>query len=171
MTITLDKNHSDLPALRAVCAALGKDATRPALTHLLIGDNCAVAIDGHRMHIAKLCDTIPDGLYQVVKSTKTSFVAIPSTDLTVNDFPSYKRAIPEKTACGAEVILVGDVHHDLAACIRALPEDRCVNIDYFCDALALFPDGCTVAPGTVSLRMEDTGGRLAVIVLLPIKEH
>lgn len=166
MTITLDKNHSDLPALRAVCAALSKDATRPALTHLLIEDNCAVATDSHRVHIAKLCDTIPDGVYQVVKSTKSAFVALPSGDLTPSDFPSYKRVIPEKTACEAEVILVGDVHHDLAACIRALPEDRCVNIDFFRSALELFPSGCTLAANDSALRMDDGNGALAVIALI-----
>jgi len=166
MIITLDKNHPDIQALRAVCAALSKDATRPALTHLLIEDNTAVATDSHRVHVAKLCDTIPDGVYQVVKSTKTSFVAIPSTDLTPSDFPSYKRVIPEKTACGAEVMLVGDVNLDLAACIRALPENQCVNIDFFRIALELFPSGCTLAANDSALRMDDGNGALAVIALI-----
>lgn len=166
MTITLDKTHPDLPALRAVCAALGKDKNRPVIAYLLIEDNHAVATDGHRLHIAKLCDTIPDGVYQVVKSTKSAFVALPSGDLTPTDFPSYKRAVPEKTACGAEVMLVGDVHHDLAACIRALPENRYVSIDYFRSALELFPSGCTLAANDSALCMDDGNGTLAVIALM-----
>jgi len=166
MTITLDKNHPDLPALRTVCSALSKDKTRTTLTHLLIQRNTAVATDSHRVHVAKLCDTIPDGVYQVIKSTKSAFVALPSGDLTPSDFPAYKCTIPEKTACGAEVILVGDVHHDLAACIRALPEDRCVNIDFFRSALELFPSGCTLAANDSALRMDDGNGALAVIALI-----
>lgn len=166
MTITLDKNHPDLPALRAVCAALSKDATRPALTHLLIEDNTAIATDGHRVHLAKLADVFQDGLYRVIKSTKSAFVALPSGDLTPSDFPAYKRVIPEKTACGAEVMLVGDVNLDLAACIRALPEDRCVDIDFFRSALELFPSGCTLAANDSALRMDDGNGALAVIALI-----
>jgi hypothetical protein len=166
MTITLDKNHPDLPALRAVCAALGKDATRSALTHLLIEDNCAVATDSHRVHTAPLTRAYPDGVYQVIKSTKSAFVALPSGDLTPSDFPSYKRVIPEKTACGAEVALVGEINHDLACCIRALPENRCVNIDYFRSALELFPSGCTLVANDSALRMDDGNGALAVIGLI-----
>jgi len=166
MTITLDKTHADTRLLFTVCAALSKDNYRPIIAHLLIQDNTAVATDAHRVHIVKLCDTIPDGVYQVVKSTKSAFVAIPAADLTVADFPSYKRFIPEKTACGAEVTLIGDVHHNLAACIRALPEDRCVNIDYFRSALELFPQGCTLITNDSVLCMDDGNGTLAVIALI-----
>lgn len=166
MTITLDKNHPDLPTLRAVCVALSKDNDRPIIAHLLVEDNTAVATDSHRMHIAPLTRAYPDGLYQVVKSTKSAFVAIPSGDLTPTDFPSYKRGIPEKTACGAEVALVGEINLDLAACIRALPEDRCVNIDYFRSALELFPSGCTLVANDFALRMESDNGAMAVIALI-----
>lgn len=166
MTITLDKNHPDIQALRAVCAALSKDKNRPVIAYLLIEDNLAVATDGHRVHVAKLADVFPDGVYQVVKSTKSAFVAIPSGDLTVNDFPSYKCAVPEKTACGVEVILVGDVHHDLAACIRVLPEDRYVSIDFFRSALELFPRGGTLVANDFALRMESDNGAMAVIALI-----
>ena len=169
-TITLPKGHADLAAFRTVCSALSKDETRPTLTHLLLQDNTSVATDRHRIHTARLTDTYADGLYQVVKRTKTAFVAVPAEDLDASDFPDYKCVIPDTNKCGQEVTLGTDVHKSLAKCIRALPEDRCVNIDYFCDALALFPEGCTAASDTFSLRMEDSLGRLAVIALMHIKE-
>lgn len=166
MTITLDKTHADTRLLFTVCAALGKDKNRPVMAYLLIEDNHAVATDGHRLHIAPLTRAYPDGLYQVVKSTKSAFVAIPSGDLTPTDFPSYKRGIPEKTACEAEVALVGEINHALACCIRALPENRCVSIDYFRSALELFPSGCTLVANDFALRMDDGNGALAVIGLI-----
>ena len=166
MTITLDKTHADTRLLFTACAALGKDKNPPVITYLLIEDNHAVATDFHRLHIAPLTRAYPDGLYQVVKSTKSAFVALPSGDLTPTDFPSYKRGIPEKTACGAEVALVGDVNRDLAACIRVLPEDRYVNIDFFRSALELFPRGGTLVANDFALRMESDNGAMAVIALI-----
>ena len=169
-TITLPKGHADIAAFRAVCSALSKDKSLFAMTHLLIQDNTAVATDVHRIHTAQLTDTYADGLYQVIKSTNTAFVAVPAEDLDASDFPDYKRVIPNTDKCGQEVTLGTDVHISLAKCIRVLPKNRCVNIDYFCDALALFIDGCTAAADNFALRMGDTGGRLAVIALMRIEE-
>jgi len=89
----LGKHHKDIKNIQFVLKARAKDATRPVLECILVttesnGDRIAVCTDGFRMHIAYI-DGIGDGLYQVIKATKTEVILVPYTGEA--KFPDYKQ--------------------------------------------------------------------------------
>jgi len=103
--------------------------------HILIKDGEMIATDGARLHVSDLPISCDEGLYLVIKSTK-SHVIIQKTDLDVNtEYPDYKSLLSSFEE-GNNFKEVGDFDfgEGLSAWVliaKAMPDSCGLNPDFF----------------------------------------
>lgn len=92
-TLIIDRykhNASDFDNIRWAIKATSKDKTRVALTCLCFQNGHVIGCDAHRLHKAKLEDPIKEGVYSIIKNTKTQVILTE----TEHEFPDIERIIP-----------------------------------------------------------------------------
>ena len=92
MKIELTKTDRRLSALRFVVSAIAKESSRYAIQYVNIEPGLAVATDGRRLHIAHLQHNWEPGLYEVLKSTKTTVILLKSDEEA--KFPAWRDIVP-----------------------------------------------------------------------------
>jgi len=92
-TIELGKNTYDyFEEFRFVLQARATEETKKALQKLNIENDCCVATDGQRLHVAYMNHNYATGIYEVIKATKTQILLLPVTEVT--NFPKWRATIP-----------------------------------------------------------------------------
>jgi len=94
MKIEISKTESShlLPAARFVVSAAAKEETRYAINCVQVNRISLVAVDGKRLHIARMEHNWEPGLYEVAKKTKGKIVLIKSE--TKAAFPRWQDIVP-----------------------------------------------------------------------------
>jgi hypothetical protein len=137
MFTELNKNHeSEFENVRFCALALvkAKDEKRVHVTHLMVKNSMCHGIDGKRLHIAPC--TLNDGVYQVVKCTKT-IVQVILTDNDLDCFPDFDDIINTDISEWIEHKSGGidELYTMYADIIRAMPITETLNCSFLSDVL------------------------------------
>lgn len=135
-SIIIGKHDPRLEPLLWVARAVDLKHANPGLQCLYADGENLVGTDGKRLHLYKK-NPLPDGLYQIVKRTKTELRLEKCTfDMT---FPDYKKIIPENGPDTVSVDVNGNTdgvyYAAYATIIRKLDVDDTLNYDYLADVL------------------------------------
>lgn len=98
-----------LDALRFIVKARAKESTRYAISAILVEKDCIVATDGRRLHWVNINHPFEEGLYDVVKCTR-SYIFLKPHDGKLK-FPRWRDIVPKHkiyfTASAIESAYVG----------------------------------------------------------------
>ncbi len=89
--VRIKKTESGFENVRWCLIAVSKHNTNYTLNAVLVEDGWMVAIDGRRLHKARILESIENGLYSIV-SNKASEVVLESG--AEGKFPNYRMFIP-----------------------------------------------------------------------------
>jgi hypothetical protein len=99
--IEFGKNHPDIDKVLYAKQFVSTDKTRPALNNLFVqkveNDTFMVGCDGRKLAKVKLNCEVPEGLYSIVKATKSCVILVENGDDLL--YPKYEQVIPDKTYC------------------------------------------------------------------------
>ena len=140
--ITIDKtNMKDLRGFRFCIIALspgGHHSQNKSIEHLHIKNGKITATDGRRLHQHTLQSVeISDGLYGVVKNTKTK-VQIYKTELEIENYPDFERVWPNDEPEFTKETMIIERNHAMAsrsfcALIQQSKDPLTLNFSYFID--------------------------------------
>lgn len=159
MFYKFDKNHPETKFLLFVAAAVSKDHTREALTHVYSDGTRIMATDGHRLHVYTPDEgCLPAGYYDLLKKTKTE-VHLNSVELDLV-YPDVDRVIPK---AGNMIDISCSLCGVYAAVIRAMPVNT-LEFKYFTDACPLeLMDSYQVIDGISPVMFQ--GGKVLSVVM------
>ena len=88
--IKITKIEKDFAAFRFLLKARSGDTIKPVFTCLYSDGKNAVCTDSHRLHVIKFEREIPEGLYDVVQTSKEIIISASEID---DPFPNYKQVL------------------------------------------------------------------------------
>ncbi len=92
MIIEIVERGKMLDCLQFVCRAVALESSRYALKMILVDENCFVATDGRRMHIANIKHEYEQGLYRIVQNDK---IVVLLKEQDPGRFPEWRNIIPK----------------------------------------------------------------------------
>lgn len=155
---------SKFELLKFVISARAINGTKPALNYVCVNKNEIVTTDSRRLHLIKNDYNLKDGLYEVIKNTKTIIILRrdPNADCT---YPNYQQVIPTEYK-----ILLKDWYNSISGLtnlIRALDVSVTINPAFINDLYMNFDIVGTAGPQLPILFKSDTHSA----IVMPIKYH